>query len=74
MEVSKDLRGEVRVLGCSLVRCGGAALRGGDWNNGTNDGVLTLNLNNAPSNVNNNVGFRCVLGAFRGCALLGRET
>ncbi|MBS1983536.1 MAG: hypothetical protein JST16_05130 [Bdellovibrionales bacterium] len=62
------------MLGYRLIRCGGAALRGGDWNNGTNDGVLTLNMNNAPSNVNSNVGFRCVLGTFRRCVLLGRET
>ncbi len=34
------------------------ALRGGNWNNGGNAGVFALNLNNAPSNSNNNVGFR----------------
>ena len=33
-------------------------LRGGNWNNGSNAGVLTLNLNNAPSNTNTNIGFR----------------
>ena len=36
-----------------------AMLRGGDWNNGANDGVFAANLNNAPSNVNTNIGFRC---------------
>lgn len=34
-------------------------IRGGNWDNGTNDGAFTLNLNNAPSNVNTNIGFRC---------------
>jgi hypothetical protein len=38
---------------------GGAALRGGNWNNGTNAGAFTLNLNNDPSNSNTNIGFRC---------------
>jgi len=35
-----------------------AFLRGGNWNNGGNAGVLNLNLNNAPSNTNTNIGFR----------------
>lgn len=34
-------------------------IRGGNWNNGANSGLFTLNLNNAPSNVNTNIGFRC---------------
>jgi formylglycine-generating enzyme required for sulfatase activity len=42
---------------------GGAGLRGGNWNNGTNAGVFTLNLNNAPSNTNTNIGFRCAWAA-----------
>ena len=50
---------------------GGAALRGGNWNNGTNDGAFTLNLNNAPSNTNTNIGFRCV---FLGVVRLGNKT
>lgn len=33
--------------------------RGGNWNNGANAGAFTLNLNNTPSNVNTNIGFRC---------------
>jgi len=33
--------------------------RGGNWNNTSNAGVFTLNLNNAPSHVNTNIGFRC---------------
>ncbi len=36
-----------------------AAIRSGNWDNGANDGPFTLNLNNAPSNVNTNIGFRC---------------
>lgn len=35
-----------------------AFIRGGNWNNGSNAGVLTLNLNNSPSNTNTNIGFR----------------
>ena len=35
-----------------------AALRGGNWNNGSNAGVFALNLNNVPANANNNIGFR----------------
>ena len=38
---------------------GYAFLRGGNWNNGANAGAFTLNLNNAPGNTNNNIGFRC---------------
>lgn len=34
------------------------AIRGGNWNNGSNAGVFALNLNNAPSNTNVNIGFR----------------
>jgi hypothetical protein len=33
-------------------------IRGGNWNNSSNAGVFALNLNNARSIVNNNVGFR----------------
>jgi hypothetical protein len=36
-----------------------AAIRGGNWNNGANAGCFNLNLNNAPSNTNTNIGFRC---------------
>lgn len=35
-----------------------AALRGGNFNNEANAGVFYLNLNNAPSNSNYNIGFR----------------
>ena len=34
-------------------------LRGGSWSDGANGGVFAANLNNAPSNVNTNIGFRC---------------
>lgn len=44
---------------------GSAAIRGGNWNNTTNDGPFTLNLNNAPSNVNTNIGFRCASIHFK---------
>ncbi len=33
-------------------------ISGGNWNNGSNAGVWTLNLNNVRGNSNNNVGFR----------------
>lgn len=36
-----------------------AVRRGGNWNNGANAGPLSVNLNNAPSNSNSNIGFRC---------------
>ena len=48
------------VFFAGAVRTGGAALRGGNWNNNTNAGAFTLNLNNSPTNTNNNIGFRCV--------------
>jgi hypothetical protein len=35
-----------------------AVQSGGNWNNGSNAGVWTTNLNNYRSNSNNNVGFR----------------
>ncbi len=38
-----------------------AAVRGGDWNTGTQAGVFSLDLNLGPSNRNPSVGFRCVL-------------
>ena len=38
-----------------------APLRGGNWNNGAHSGLGALNLNNAPSNRNSNIGFRPAL-------------
>ncbi|WP_300083959.1 hypothetical protein [Rhodoferax sp.] len=37
-------------------------IRGGNWNNGASAGVFALNLNNARSNANTNIGARCALG------------
>lgn len=39
------------------LRC--VFIRGGNWNNTSNTGAFTLNLNWTTSNTNNNVGFRC---------------
>ncbi|OQB36455.1 MAG: hypothetical protein BWY06_02800 [Candidatus Latescibacteria bacterium ADurb.Bin168] len=39
----------------------GLALRGGNWNNGTNNGVFASNLNNDRGNSNNNIGARPAL-------------
>ena len=36
-----------------------AFLRGGRWGDGANAGAFTLNLNDAPSNSNSSIGFRC---------------
>lgn len=33
-------------------------IAGGNWNNGANAGLFKLNLNNARSNANSNIGFR----------------
>ena len=39
-----------------------AAIRGANWDNGANGRAgFSLNLNNAPSNWNNNIGFRAAL-------------
>lgn len=40
-------------------------LRGGNWNNGSNAGLGTLNLNNGRSNANSNIGFRPALDDAR---------
>jgi hypothetical protein len=37
-------------------------IRGGNWNNGSRAGVFALNLNNARSNSNSNIGFRPASG------------
>ncbi|MCK6594214.1 MAG: LysM peptidoglycan-binding domain-containing protein, partial [Bacteriovoracaceae bacterium] len=47
-------------IGVILRECAGAVLRGGNWNNDVNTGVFASNLNNAPTNTNTNIGFRCV--------------
>lgn len=33
-------------------------IRGGSWDNGANAGAFTLNLNNGPTNRNDNIGLR----------------
>lgn len=35
--------------------------RGGNWNNGTNNGVFYFNGNNTRTNTNTNIGFRSAL-------------
>ncbi|WP_153549771.1 hypothetical protein [Candidatus Nanohalobium constans] len=42
-----------------------AVQRGGNANNGANAGVFSMNLNNAPSNSNRNIGFRCPPNYFK---------
>jgi len=46
-------------LGCRKLLRSFRIQRGGNWNNGANAGALSVNLNNAPSNTNSNIGFRC---------------
>ena len=46
------------------------ALRGGNWNDGANAGVFDLNLNNARTNSNGNVGFRSALPLLSETAVL----
>jgi hypothetical protein len=46
-------------------------LRGGNWGNAGNAGVWALNLNNARSNVNANVGFRPIQAEGRRASLTG---
>lgn len=36
-------------------------IRGGNWDNGANAGVFALNLHNARSNSDNDIGFRAAL-------------
>ena len=45
--------------GMCLKKAVDAFKRGGNWNNTSNAGVFTLNLNNGPANTNTNIGFRC---------------
>lgn len=46
-------------------------IRGGNWNNGSRAGVFALNLNNARSNVNTNIGFRPASGDRQMAAAYG---
>ena len=45
------------------VRYNDVPIRGGNWNNAANAGVFALNLNNARSNANTNIGARPALRA-----------
>jgi retron-type reverse transcriptase len=47
-------------------------IRGGNWNNGANAGLAALNLNNARSNSNSNIGFRPALDYARSYCLTGQ--
>lgn len=51
--------------GAGLAGVARVFLRGGNWNNGTNAGAFTLNLNWDTSNQNYNVGFRCARYSFK---------
>ena len=46
-----------------------AFLRGGNWNNGANAGAFTLNLNNASTDTNTNIGFRCARYSLKSLGL-----
>lgn len=49
----------LHLIGAEGIKSKNAFIRGGNWNNEANAGVFTLNLNNAPTNTNTNIGFRC---------------
>ena len=56
--MKKDFIIYTRMLEVVLWLSSRGFIRGGNWNNGSNAGVLTLNLNNGPTNTNTNIGFR----------------
>lgn len=56
---AQNLVSTLRLWYCSRKGKPNAFLRGGNWNNETNAGAFALNLNNSPTNTNNNIGFRC---------------
>jgi hypothetical protein len=58
-------------MGVRLFSVRRMPLRGGNWNNGANAGLGSLNLNNARSNVNSNIGFRPALPLRQKRALTG---
>ena len=49
-------------------------IRGGNWNNGSNAGLAALNLNNARSNSNTNIGFRPALANVRNVSAMADST
>jgi len=63
----------LKIYGFSISTAGRAVQRGGNWNNGANAGPFCANLNNAPSNTNYNIGFRCCSGPPED-AVLSRES
>lgn len=64
-----DESGIVLLRGKSQIRSG-VFLRGGNWNNGSNAGAFTLNLNNDTGSQNNNIGFRCASDELTKCDLV----
>lgn len=50
---------EVHETGQVCGGTGGAVLRGGDWENGSNAGIFSVNLSADPSVSNEYIGFRC---------------
>jgi len=46
-------------MGMGWIVINSTVLRGGNWNNAANAGPFCANLNNGPTNTNNNIGFRC---------------
>jgi hypothetical protein len=58
-------------VGQGYVKMTRGFIRGGNWNNGTNAGAFALNLNNAPTDTNTNIGFR-VARSLRLCVWYAR--
>jgi hypothetical protein len=56
---------------CARAQAGRGCMRGGNWNNDSNAGVWNLNLNNARSNSNDNVGFRPIRTSVGSPSLTG---
>jgi retron-type reverse transcriptase len=62
-DILKSLDSKKDWVGLNLS--GRAVKRGGNWDNGANAGLFTANMNNAPSDSNTNIGFRCC-NSFQG--------
>jgi RNA-directed DNA polymerase len=54
-----------RIIQIRVMTFSKAVQRGGNWNNGANAGPFCTNLNNDPTNTNNNIGFRCCSGSLK---------
>jgi hypothetical protein len=50
---------ETNIMADTFLGTRRAVQRGGHWDNGARAGVFSMNVNNAPSNSNTNIGFRC---------------